>query len=110
MLLLADVHLPWGWNSWDQLCHLHPSAAAMPGRRAGLDTAVDDGQSNRPNRPNRPKARLGVAGFAHLSQFLLQVAHFVAEAGSQFEVEVGGGAVHLGRELLNEIHQLLGRA
>ncbi|MET4062050.1 hypothetical protein ABIB35_003629 [Arthrobacter sp. UYP6] len=38
---------------------------------------------------------LGVTGVLHLAQFLLEVAHFVAQPGGQFKLQFRRGGVHL---------------
>ena len=42
-------------------------------------------------------------------QFLLQLAHLVAEPGGKLELQFRGGAVHLFGQLLDQANQVLGR-
>src|SRR5580693_3713600 len=59
-----------------------------------------------PNRADRCNVRLD-AGGVHAAELLLELSDFVAEAGGNLEMELGGGGVHLIGQLGDQADELL---
>src|SRR5699024_2501680 len=57
-------------------------------------------------RRARPRGCSGVAGLLHLPQLLFEVGELIAQARGEFELQFGGGRMHLGGQRFDELGEI----